>query len=305
MKKRSTHLSILFGASTLISLAVVHLGPAAAGPTLDGIIASEKIRLGHRTDTPPFAYVKDNRAQGFSVELCSLLMGAVFSVSDIEGITGVFVPVSAEERFDKLRSGEIDVLCGATTATLDRRETMSFTIPIFTTGISAAIGETASRPLRDLFSNSGPMRLRLEDRAKAIAGARIGVRAGTTAEAWLRSVSASSDGLFELSLIPDHAIGAAAVRDGLLDVYVADQAILREQFNRLGAASGVRIYSQTYTHEPYALAIPRGDEDMRLMLDRALSYLYRNGKVLDIYKKYFGAADAKVVNFYAETELPQ
>jgi polar amino acid transport system substrate-binding protein/glutamate/aspartate transport system substrate-binding protein len=43
------------------------------------------------------------------------------------------------------------------------------------------------------------------------------------------------------------------------------------------------------TIEPYALALPHGDEDFRLAVDRALSNVYRSGQIAAIFTHTFGA----------------
>ena len=43
-----------------------------------------------------------------------------------------------------------------------------------------------------------------------------------------------------------------------------------------------------YSFEPFALAVPRGDADFQLIVDRALSQLNRSGQILDIYAAWFG-----------------
>ena len=39
---------------------------------------------------------------------------------------------------------------------------------------------------------------------------------------------------------------------------------------------------------PYALALPRGDADFRLEVDRALSRLFRNGGAKKVFQQAFG-----------------
>src|SRR5208337_1302603 len=40
--------------------------------------------------------------------------------------------------------------------------------------------------------------------------------------------------------------------------------------------------------EPYALALPRGDSDFRLAVDRALSHIYRSGEIVAVFQRTFG-----------------
>jgi len=58
--------------------------------------------------------------------------------------------------------------------------------------------------------------------------------------------------------------------------------------------SSVRLADEFLTLEPYALALPRGDSELRLLVDRTISRLYRSGRINDIAKSAFG--DAKLGN---------
>ena len=58
--------------------------------------------------------------------------------------------------------------------------------------------------------------------------------------------------------------------------------------------------------EPYALALPRGDEDFRLAVDRALSRIYRGGEIGTLFKRTFGDTKPGQVlgTLYLITGLP-
>jgi ABC-type amino acid transport substrate-binding protein len=72
-----------------------------------------------------------------------------------------------------------------------------------------------------------------------------------------------------------------------------------------GSAAGLAISRRAFTHEPYALALPRGDEGFRLIVDRALSHLYRTGAILNLFERHFGRPDASVKLFYLVSALPE
>jgi ABC-type amino acid transport substrate-binding protein len=92
---------------------------------------------------------------------------------------------------------------------------------------------------------------------------------------------------------------------GEIDVYFADQAILSGQVRSSGSAAGLAISQGIFTHEPYALALPRGDEDFRLIVDRALSHLYRTGAILNLFERHFGRPGPSVKLFYRMSALPE
>ena len=51
--------------------------------------------------------------------------------------------------------------------------------------------------------------------------------------------------------------------------------------------------------------LPREDEDFRLIIDRALSHLYRTGAILKLFERHFGQPDASVKLFYLMSALPE
>lgn len=279
--------------------------PAVGGEVLDRILEREAINIGIRTDTPPFAYLEDDVPRGFTAELCGMMVGAILLTSDLEALDAVVMPVTAENRFDKLAEGEIDVLCGATTVTLSRRETMSFTVPTFSTGVGAMVSSDAPDLLKEVLITGGPASLSANAIREALQGKRLGVRAGTTAEDWLTTeIMPKVEGV---TLVPldDHEEGIAGVGEGNLDVYFADKAILKGMVREATDGDRYEVSRATYTFEPYALAIPRGDEELRLVLDRALSHLYRTGAIFQIYERHFGKPRAAELIFYGANALPE
>lgn len=280
-------------------------GTALAGAAMDRIVAEKNIRLGVRTDAPPFASLVDGQPAGFSVDLCGLIAGAIMQTSKIENMTGKFIGVTAEDRFQKLAAGEIDVLCGATTATLTRRETMGFSIPIFSTGVGALVAKGAPELLREILVQGGPAAMSNAAITEALKGRKLGVRAGTTAETWIKEGPLPK--IEGVTIVPftDHAAGIAAVAANEIDAYFGDKAILIAQRMASDKAEELLVSRNAFTSEPYALALPHGDEELRLAVDRALSHIYRTGAIYQIFARHFGKPGPEVVLFYSAVALPE
>jgi len=280
-------------------------GPALSGAALDRIVTEKNIRLGIRADAPPFSSVVDGKPEGFSVDLCGLIAGAIMATSQVSDMTGEFVEVTAENRFEKLQAGEIDVLCEATTATLTRRAVMSFSIPTFSTGVSAVITAAAPDLLKEILVKGGPAAMSNAAVSEAFKGRKLGVRGGTTAESWLNEGPLPK--VEGVTIVPftDHAAGIAAVAAGEIDAYFGDKAILIAQRKASDKAEELLISRNTFTSEPYALAMPRDDEDLRLAIDRALSYIYRTGAIYQIFAKHFGKVGPEAALFYSVVTLPE
>jgi ABC-type amino acid transport substrate-binding protein len=290
---------MLLASALLLSL------PAVAGPVLERIEETGTLRLGFRTDAPPFAALAAGRPEGFSIDLCARVAEAVRETGGLERLTARFEPVGTGQRFEALVAGEIDVLCGATTATLSRRETVSFSLPIFLTGVAAVMRADAPELAREVLLEASPAAFSETVVRTALSGMRFGVRRDTTAEAWLAGTAPVADGLAEVEPFATHEAGIEAVRAGEIDAYFADRAILAGQLRAETGSDGLAVSEKTFTHEPYALALPRGDEDFRLVIDRALSRLYRTGEVTALFERHFGAPPAEVRAFYRRTALPE
>src|SRR5688572_2499776 len=98
-------------------LMAVAAGQASAGPTLDGIKQRGQLRCGVNTDLAGFsAPDSQGRWTGIDVDICRALAAAI--LGDPAKVS--FVPLSTQQRFTALQSGEIDVLSRNTTWTLTR-----------------------------------------------------------------------------------------------------------------------------------------------------------------------------------------
>lgn len=279
--------------------------PLSAGPVLDRIMADKQIKLGVRSDAPPFSALVDGWPTGFSVDLCSAVAAAISEVTEVEELEGALFVVDTANRFDALQSGEIDVLCGATTATLRRREVVSFTIPTFATGVGAVIRADAPEVFKEVLITDGPDALSEVEGAEAMAGAIFGVRDATTASDWLETGPLLSIGNLAIKTLRDHKTGIEAVAAGSFKAYFADRAILLGLTRDHPQRDELLVSDAAFTYEPYALAIPRGDEDLRLLLDRTLSHLYQNGEILRLYAAYFGTPGPEIRAFYEFMVLPE
>lgn len=258
----------------LLPVALILLGYAVAVPaqTLDRIKESGKIRIGYRSDAPPFSYTNElGEPAGYSVQLCKLLALGVKLQLDMDKVEPEYVVVTAEDRFDQIAAGNIDVLCGATTQTLARRQLVDFSIPTFIDGASV------------LYRKGGPSTF------DALAGEKIGVRTGTTTEEALRGTLKDLSINADVVSVGNHNEGLSALENQEIAAYFADQAILVFLLSGSKNPEQLILSDQHFTVEPYALALQRGDSDFRLTVDTVLSRVYRRGKIGEVFSASFGS----------------
>jgi len=272
MNRRKRRLAaVCIAAFLFLFTAAAVVGGTASAETLDRIVQDKAIRLAYREDAQPFSYKeKSNQPAGYMVDLCREVVKRLADQLHLASLNIVYVPVTAADRFATIQQQKADLLCEATSATLSRRELVDFSIPTFVDGASLMIRTDGPRDL------------------KAMAGQKIGVLSGTTTEIALRQSLQKAAINAEIVSAQSHSEGLAMLEDGKITAYFADKSILESLIRNSKAPDKLVIAKNYLSIEPYALALPRGDEDFRLAVDRALSHIYLSGAIIPIFKHTFG-----------------
>lgn len=267
--------------------------------------ADQLLRIGYRTDAAPFSYQDEaGNPAGYSVELCKKVVEHMQAKGRL---TVEFNALSAAQRGDALIDGNVDLLCGADTVTLGRRESVSFSIPIFVGGLGAALHEGAPSRLKALMEGNEPQfRPRWRASFSEILKQRTFVVVDDSfAEEWLAESIDTFDIIADTVSVADYEAGMAAIMDRKADVLFADRAILLDAASRRPYANRITVVGRRFTDEPLALAVRRGDDALRLAVDRTLSELYRSGDIYEIYQQFFGEPDEETRLMFRLGALPE
>lgn len=257
----------------LTALTAVALAMPATAQTIDRIKDTGALRLGYRTDAAPLSYADEaGLPAGYSVLLCAKLAQGIANALQLDNLNADFFAVSAADRFDRVADGQVDLLCGASTITLGRREKVDFSIPTYVDGAALMLPAASNGQIADL------------------AGKRIGVRGATTTQEALTN-SLDRAGL-DAEIVPfnAHDKGIAAMEAGEIDAYFADQSILMHLYATMGNPDGFKVSNEILSIEKQGLALARGDSDFRLLVDRILSEMYKNGSMDEIFATALPAA---------------
>jgi ABC-type amino acid transport substrate-binding protein len=266
------------------SLGCAALSVGAAAQTLDRIAAAKTVRIGYIADQAPFAAKGgDGTPAGYAIEVC----GRVVAEIGGGGLTPVYVETSLADAFTEIAADHIDMLCGAITATLGRRELVDFSEPIFMTGMSGLLRSDAPRDLRELFLGERTISPPRSPSLRPFATSRIGVRDETTTEERLRRAIAEEGYGATVVDFADHQAGLTALEAGEIDAYFGDRALLAALHMQAKNPSRLMLASRLFTREPYGIAMKRGDADFRLAVDRILSKFYSTPDFSALLQKYF------------------
>lgn len=258
------------------ALAALILASAVQAQPLDGrlkrIAETKTIAIAHRTDAMPFSFTDDSKqVTGFTVDLCKRVVASIERQINVPGLQIKWVPVTSQNRFAVVASGQADLECGASTVTLSRLRQVDFSSFIFV--------ETTSLLVK---SASG-----LQSFAD-VAGKKIAVVAGTTNE---RAVQAQlKRRQINATVVPMASREQAfeALESGAADAFASDRLLLLGSFVKAKDPKAMAILGDELSMEPYGIALPRGDASLRLAVNTGLSQVFGSGEIGELFKTWFG-----------------
>ena len=281
--------------------------PALAAGTLEKVRDAGKLTIGYRTDTRPFSFTDEaGKPAGFSVALCLKVADAVKVELKLPALAVEYLPVTAADRFEALQQGRIDLSCGTDTPTLERRAVADFSIPISFAGTGAVVRADADQRLRDALSNKPDPSRPVWRGAPGLFTAKVvfAVVGGTTIERALIDALKARRIEVTVAKVPDYAAGLQLVVARRAAALFGDRPVLLDAAKRGPSAGELVVIDRSFTREPLALAMRRGDDAFRLLVDRTLSRLYRSKDLAPLYASYFGAPDAGTLEFFQAVALP-
>lgn len=303
MYRTQTAVSLI---AALIALAAF-AGPVSAAGTLDKIRQSGKIALGYRAEAQPFSYRDDQgNPAGYSVALCQAIADGLKTDLGLANLSIEWVPVTIDDRFSAVQQGKVDLLCSAETETLSQRKEVSFSLPVYPSGISALLAADTPPELQEILERGSPPTKPIWRGSPArtlLEAQTFSVVANTRAVDWLRERADAFDIDAKIVPVDSYDAGVQRLIDGTSDVLFGEATLLAAA-KRSPGARDLTLLDRRFTNEPIALVLARGDEDFRLAVDQKLSQLMRSDSFRSLYSRWFGEFDQSTARFFRDTVLP-
>ena len=291
--------------AALIALAAF-AGPVSAAGTLDKIRQSGKIALGYRAEAQPFSYRDDQgNPAGYSVALCQAIADGLKTDLGLANLSIEWVPVTIDDRFSAVQQGKVDLLCSAETETLSQRKEVSFSLPVYPSGIGALLAADTPPELQEILERGSPPTKPIWRGSPArtlLEAQTFSVVANTRAVDWLRERADAFDIDAKIVPVDSYDAGVQRLLDGTSDVLFGEATLLAAA-KRSPGARDLTLLDRRFTNEPIALVLARGDEDFRLAVDQQLSQLMRSDSFRSLYSRWFGEFDQSTARFFRDTIL--
>lgn len=251
--------------------------PGAAGPaikpftgTLQTLYKRGVIRIGHRVNSPPFAFLgPDNKPIGYSLDLCEVVVEEIARHLH-RGLDVELVPVTPSNRFDLVRGGQVDLECGSSTANAERREFVAFSPTIFVTGTKLLVRRGSQiRSLRDL------------------RGRKVVLSEGTVHAKLLPQLAARQKLDIDFVFARDHDASFESLAEGKAEAFANDDIQLHGMLAARDAGSDYRVVGDFLTYADYALTLRRDDPAFAEVIDQAFDRLSGSGEIRAIYRRWF------------------
>ena len=281
-------------------------GPVSAAGTLDKIRQSGKIALGYRAEAQPFSYRDDQgNPAGYSVALCQAIADGLKTDLGLANLSIEWVPVTIDDRFSAVQQGKVDLLCSAETETLSQRKEVSFSLPVYPSGIGALLAADTPPELQEILERGSPPTKPIWRGSPArtlLEAQTFSVVANTRAVDWLRKRADAFDIDAKIVPVDSYDAGVQRLLDGTSDVLFGEATLLAAA-KRSPGARDLTLLDRRFTNEPIALVLARGDEDFRLAVDQKLSQLMRSDSFRSLYSRWFGEFDQSTARFFRDTIL--
>src|SRR5689334_11309132 len=225
------------------ALAVLCAAPAAAQSTLEGVTKKGHVQCGVNVGLAGFSQPDSQGVwKGIDVDVCRAVAAAVFG--DASKVR--YTPLTAQQRFTALQSGEVDVLSRNTTWTVTRDTSLGLNF----VGVNYYDGQGfmvhAKRKVKS---------------AKQLNGATICVQPGTTTELNLADYFRSHNMKFKPVVIEKLEEVLNAYFSGRCDVYTTDvSGLVAVRASRASKPGEHIILPEVISKEPLGPAVRHGDD---------------------------------------------
>lgn len=222
---------------------------------------SDTLVMATNAEFPPYEYYEGDEVVGIDAEIAQ-------AIAEELGMTLKIEDMAFDSIIPAVTSGKADFGAAGMTVTEDRKKNVDFT---------------------DTYAKATQVIIVKEDSDIAgpddLTGKKIGVQLGTTGDIYAGDIEDA-----EVEQYNKGFEAVQALTQGKIDAVVIDGEPAKEF---VAQAEGLKILDEAFTEEEYAIAVAKGNDDLREKINDALAKLKESGKIDEIVAKYISADDAE------------
>ena len=212
----------------------------------------------------PFEFQKDDKLQGFDVDLIN-------SIGKAAGFQPQYETMRFDAMIGSLQAGSIDAAVAGLTITAERAKTVDFSKPYFKSGLAIAVSDKIKNVTK------------LDD----LKNKKVAVQIGTTSAKEAKTIPGVKVSTFDT---PDLALQELA--NGNVDAVINDRPVTLYAF-KTGNLKGLKVVGELLTEEYYRIALPKNSPNLKLV-NQGLETIIKDGTYATIYKKWFNEEPPKL-----------
>jgi glutamate/aspartate transport system substrate-binding protein len=229
------------------------------------------VRLGVREAAVPFAAMNAaGQASGYSVDLCLAIVSGIEAAIGSGALRVEYRKVTTTDRLEQVADGRVELECGATTNTAERRRVVAFSPPIFIAGT------------RLLVRRGSPVRS-IDD----LAGRRVAVVRGTTNEAAMQQWAGDPRRRLQIVTADNYEDALAQVGAGDVAALAADDALLAGYVASPERRRQYAVVGGLLSYEPYGIVFSKDDAALAEIVHATFARLATSGEIRSIYARWF------------------
>lgn len=283
MKKVKKLAALLLAAGMMMSMAACTSAPASSGTdtansttseesstttsgetSVDKIKAAGKIVMATNAQFESFEYIDGTDYKGIDIEISQ-------KIADELGVELEIHDVKFESVIAEITTGKANFAAAGLSITPDRLENVDFSDEYFSATQSIVV-------MKDGSSVAKPEDLK---------GKVVGVQTGTTADTYVTDKDGENNvGVKEVKRYNSFVDAVNDMITGRLDAVVMDDF----PANKLVEKNADKIVKldDALTGEKYAIAVPKGDEAMKEVVNKVLADMEESGEMDELLTKYIG-----------------
>lgn len=241
---------------------------AQAGPVFDRIKNAKTYKIGYRAAGAPFSYDGPNgKAVGYGIEVCQKIALALQKELGLDTLNIEYIPLTAGNRIEKVKNGEVDIECANTTNSKARREQVAFGLTYY-----YAAAKLLVRKGEGITGMDG------------VNGKKLAVFKGSTGEQ-IGEMRKRGGAPIVTVAVKDSPAAIEGLNGKQVDAVINDDVLLMTYAQQSKGA--LEVVGSGMSVEPLAPMLSKDDAEYIKWVQNEMARMYREQEIDALYDKWF------------------